>query len=145
MRLNRGMLAPYLKCPDCGQISRQEILFKRAIWIWPLTIGLFLLALALLRRYLYAEAQVLYVAIGIAMLVPVVVGYRLGMRLVAVELQEDRRGGAARWFVPILALIVFSVLFGYYTRDWTNVVVGAVVGSVTLAIFYYLGRRNQVQ
>ena len=41
MTIRRGLLVPYLKCANCGQISRGKINYFSAIWIWPLTISAF--------------------------------------------------------------------------------------------------------
>jgi hypothetical protein len=67
---------------------------------------------------------------------PVFIGYRLGLKLVRVETHEARQSKSHRWVIPAGGLILFSLLFGYYTRDWVNVVIGIIIGLIVWAFFY---------
>jgi hypothetical protein len=55
------MLSTYLKCARCGQISQQTIDLFGAVWIWPLTLSIFVGLLYVLCMHLYSELQILYI------------------------------------------------------------------------------------
>ena len=135
LRINRGLLAPYLKCPECGQVCRQQINFMRAIWIWPLTICFFIAVVYFLRAVLYGETSILYIIAVVATFFPVFIGYRMGLKLVGAEKPEVRQSKSHKWFIPAGGLILLSLLFGYYTRNWSNVVLGIIIGLIFWAFF----------
>jgi hypothetical protein len=144
LRINRGLLTPYLKCPECGQVCRQKINFRRALWIWPLTICFFVAVVYLLRMFLYSEARILYIIAVIVAFFPVFIGYRLGLKLVRVEKPDVRQRKSYKWFIPAGGLVLFSLLFGYYTRDWINVAIGIIVGLIVWAFFYrFFGNKEK--
>jgi len=146
LRISRGLLAPYLKCPQCGQICRQKIYLLRAIWVWPLTVC-FLLAevydLRVFLIFLYHGALILYIMAAVMALFPLFIGLRLGKHLVKVETHALTRSRFRKWFMPTAGLILFSLLFAYYTRDWVNVMIGIIIGLVVWAFFYSFGKRKK--
>jgi len=137
IRINRGLLAPYLKCFNCGQVCRQKIDFMKALWIWPLTICFFVTAIYILRTFLYRAVPILYILVVIVFFYPVFIGYRRGLTLVRVDDNDMRQNKSHKWFIPASGLILFSLLFGYYTRDWVNVVIGIIIGLIVWAFFYH--------
>jgi len=92
MRIRRGFLAPYLKCANCGQISRQKINFFRAIWIWPLTISAFAGITHILQSYLYCESPILYILIVWILLIPFFITLRHGFTLIPIEEKQKEQG-----------------------------------------------------
>jgi len=143
LRINRGLLAPYLKCPKCGQVCRQKIDFMRAIWIWPLTICFFIAVISVLRMFLFSEARILYIIGAVGTLFPVFIGYRMGQKLVGVEKPNVKQSTSHKWFIPVGGLILFSLLFGYYTQDWGNAMIGIIIGLIVWASFYWLTRKGK--
>jgi cell shape-determining protein MreD len=45
--------------------------------------------------------------------------------------------------MPAAGLVLFSLLFGYYTQNWVNVIVGFIIGLLVWAFFYSFGKRNR--
>jgi DNA-directed RNA polymerase subunit RPC12/RpoP len=142
IRINRGLLLPDLKCPNCGQISRQKIDVFSAAWVWPLTLGLFTAFTYVLRSFLYREAPILYILIVIMLFAPFFIGLRRGLKLVSVEKIHMRKSRSIKWVIPLGGIILYSLFWGYYTHDWLNVVLGFSTGMIVWAFFYYLSRRR---
>jgi len=144
MRINRGLLTPFLKCRNCGQISRQKIDFPRAVWIWPITVGVFGLLIYAPRYLTYTGSPVdkLFQFIAFLSLFPFFLSLRSGMKLVVVEDIHAKQNKSTNWFMPLIFILLFSMLFGYYTHDWSNVVIGLIVGILVWAVYFYLSRRN---
>jgi membrane protease YdiL (CAAX protease family) len=93
--------------------------------------------------FLYSEARILYIIAVVAAFFPVFIGYRLGLKLVRVEKPDVRQTKSHKWFIPAGGLILFSLLFGYYTRDWINVVIGIIIGLIVWAFFYRFSRNEE--
>ena len=136
-RINRGLLAPYLKCLGCGQISRAKINFISAVWIWPLSLCLFIVIIYILRTHLFYQLPLLlYTAVVGISLIPVFIGIRRGFKLVKVDDRDTKQSRPYKWLIPISGLALFSLAIGYYTRDWLNVVIGITIGLIVWALFY---------
>ncbi len=143
LRINRGLLTPFLRCPHCGQVSRQQIDIKRAVWLWPLIICFFVAVVYCLRMFLPRDARLLSLLVVVVSLLPVFIGYRFGLRLVSVDKSEARRSRARHWLAPTGGIVLCSLSFGYLTGDWANVVVGVFLGLVVWAFFYHRSRGNK--
>jgi DNA-directed RNA polymerase subunit RPC12/RpoP len=138
MRINRGLLAPYLKCPNCGQVCRQKIVVISALWIWPLTLCFYIAVVYTLRTFLnYKELPILYILVAIVSLFPLFIGYRRGFKLIRVEEDGARQSKSQKWLIPAAGLTLFFLLFGYYTHDWVNVVIGVIINLIVWAVFYH--------
>ena len=142
MRIRRGFLSPYLKCANCGQISRQKINYFRAIWIWPLSISAFAEITHILQSYLYFGSPILYILIVWILLVPFFIALRHGFTLIPIEEKQKEQGRINKWLIPVSVIAIFMLLFGYYTQDWLNVIVGIIIGFGVWAIFYYFSKEN---
>ena len=143
IRIRRGLLAPYLKCANCGQISRAKINYFSAIWIWPLTISAFAGIIYLLRSYLYCELPILYILIVCMLFFPFFIALRHGFTLIPIEEKQKEQGIINKWLIPVSVIAIFMLLFGYYTQDWLNVFVGIIIGFGVWAIFYYFSANRK--
>jgi hypothetical protein len=141
IRINRGLLAPFLTCPHCGQVCRQGIDPLRAIWLWPLTLCFFISAIYVFQG-LYREATVLYITLIIASLFPVIIGIRRGMKLIKVEDCTIKRSRSMKWFLPLVVIAMFSLLWRYYFDDCLNIIIGILVGLIVWAFFYYFSKKK---
>ena len=151
LMINRGLLAPYLKCPECGQVCRQKIDFIRAIWIWPLTICFFIAVIYFLDAFLYNEVLlysvtvVLYIVTVVVALFFVFVGFRMGLKLIRVENPNTRQNKFHKWFIPAGCFILFSLLFGYYTHDWFGVAIGIIIAFIVCVYLYcFSGKEGDI-
>ena len=145
MRINRGLLAPFLKCPNCGQISRTKFDFIRAVWIWPINIGLFALLIYAPRYITYSGSGTdnLFRLMAFLYMFPFFLGLRSGMKLVEVDAASTLKQNKYRkWIVPLFLIILIDMIYGFYTHDWLNVVIGFIVGLIAWGFYYRLSRRN---
>ena len=140
MRIRRGLLVPYYKCQNCAQICRPKINFKSAIWIWPITICYFLAMTYLLRPL---GSTLLYILIVLlVVLLPFFIGLRRGFILVSVDHNKIEKNRFLKWILPATFIILFSLLFAYYTHDWINVFIGVIIGLLAWAFFYYFSGKK---
>jgi hypothetical protein len=95
-----------------------------------------------IRLIIDSKTSVLYIFAIILSLFPVFIGYRSGFRLVRVEEYSTRDNSAYKWVLPVGVLIVFSIVFGYYSHGWTNISIGITVGLIVWIIFYRLTRSK---
>lgn len=139
--INRGLLAPYLKCPHCGQISRPKIEIFIALWVWPLTLILFVIWIHTLRTFFDYKLTILYVLWVILSLIPFIIGLRRGFKLVKVEKENGRPSSLYKWILPLFGLILFSFFWGYYTHNWHNVFIGNVVGFIVWGFYCHFSNK----
>ena len=142
MRIRRGLLQPYLKCPNCGQISKQKIDFYSAIWIWPLTVASFAALIYVLRNFLYRKFPVLYILIVIVLFAPFFIALRRGSKLHPIEETQALQHGKHKWIIPISVIVICGFLLGYLTQDWVNVAIGIVIGLIVWALYYYFSAKK---
>jgi len=137
IRINRGLLAPNLKCPNCGQISRPKIDVLSAAWVWPLTLGLITSIIYVIRTFLYRESQILNFLLVLMSLALFFIGLRRGFKLVPVEENHMSQSILSKWVIPLVVITLSALLLVYDTRDWLNVVLGMSIGLIVFIIFYY--------
>ncbi len=142
MRMNRGLLAPYLKCPNCGQVCQQRIDPLVAIWIWPITIGLFVSVVYLLQRVLYIRATLFYIFLVIVFLFPLMLGIRSGLKLEKIENYNIKLNINRAVILPLIGMAVFAFSYYYCSRDWLNIVLGIIIGFAVWGIYYYFSNIN---
>jgi hypothetical protein len=144
IRINRGLLLPYLKCQNCGQLSQQKIDVLSAAWVWPLSIGLFMAAVYALRNFLNGESHFLYLLIVVMLLAPLFIGLRKGLKLVPVNNNQKSQSMLNKWVIPLICITLCALIFGYYTQDLLNVVMGFSIGLIAWLLFYYRsGKRSK--
>jgi hypothetical protein len=142
MRIRRGFLSPYLKCANCGQISRQKINISSAIWIWPLAIFSWYWLTDILKKSLYCEYQLLYLII-IPLFVPLFIAIKRGCKLVPIQEKQVQKSRANKWIFPIIVILISAFLLGYYTRDWLNILLGLSIGLIVWACYYYFSTKGK--
>lgn len=138
MRIRRGLLSPDLKCPKCGNVSRQTIDVSRAAWIWPLAAGLFAGFIYVLRRFIYHESPGIFVLLVISLFGPFFIALRMGRKLVNIDGILVQQSEAHKWIIPMCAMLITVFLLAYYTHDWLNVVIGLIVW----ACYYYFSKKR---
>jgi hypothetical protein len=147
MRERRGIFSfPRLHCPSCGQICRVKLDWKSAIWAWPFTIVITGAMLYLMRnsnffRSLRHYSEVLYGLSSVIVFIPLFAGLRRGFTLVKVEAGRKAISAKKKWLM-VICLVVFLILLGAYTRNWSNVIIGLIVGFSVYGIFYYFSKKN---
>ncbi len=139
--------AGYLKCQHCGQLSRAKIDFKSALISWPMValyMGLIYYAARTdFLRIIYRNAWWLYFWIVFTIfLIPLFLGIRRGFKLVKVEDDKQVKRTSLRKWLLIIGVTLFLGLFGYYTKNWLNVIIGIVVGTVVYAVFYHFRQKK---
>lgn len=143
MRINRGLFAPYLKCPNCETVCQQKFDIKNAFWAWPIAIG-FLVATGSVPKFsLFHNAPLLYIILVAISLLPVIVFLRRGFRLVKKEDNSIGQNAFYKWFLPLAVIFVFASIFGLVTHDWLNVAFGIIIGFSVWAFFYYYSVRKK--
>ena len=143
IRINRGLLVPYLKCPNCGQIFRSKIEIFTAVWVWPLTLILFAVWIHTLRIFFDHKLTILYILIVMISFIPFFGGFSRGFKLVKVEKEKGGTNSLHKWILPLAALILFSFLLGYYTHNWHNIFIGNFVGFIVWGFYYYFSNRSK--
>jgi hypothetical protein len=146
--VRRGFFsAPHLKCQNCRQLCRAKIHFKSALIVWPITAAYMGLMFYSVRtdfvRNLYKNAWGLYFFLSfLFILMPLFLGIRRGFKLVKV--QDDKKSHETRLHksMPVIASVLFLGLFGYYTNDWSNVVIGIVVAIIAYSFYNYFRRKK---
>jgi len=144
--VRRGFFSrPDLKCQNCGQICRPRTDVSSALIAWPITavyIGLLFYALRTgVFKELYRAVWWLYVLfIILFLLAPLFLSIRRGFKLI--KAQNDRKAEKSRLrkSLPIIGTALFLALFGYYSKDWSNVIIGVVVG---VAVYFVYNQFRQ--
>ena len=143
MQVRRGLLSPDLKCPNCGQVSRIKIDVKRAIWIWPLTIGIFIGLFYILEKFIYNESTITCVLVVFALFLLSRKAIQKGGKLVPIEaVQDDKLRIFKWWIMPLSCMIVSVLLIGYYTQDWIEILFGYSIGLIAWGFFYLFSRKS---
>ena len=73
--------------------------------------------------------------------IPLFAGLRRGFTLVKVEAGRKAISAKKKWLM-VICLVVFLILLGAYTRNWSNVIIGLIVGFSVYGIFYYFSKKN---
>ena len=135
-----GIWVRNLICPECGQICHPKIDAKSALISWSMTIlfvgaTLYVFRTTAFMKYIYNNALLIYILlVWLFMLMPFFVGFRRGFKLVKAK-NERKSFRWLSWFF----ILLFAVVFGVYTQDWTNIIIGFVVFGVVHTIFSYVG------
>jgi hypothetical protein len=62
---------------------------------------------------------------------PFFLGLRSGMKLAEVDdASTMKQNKNSKWIIPLFLIILFDLIFGFYTHDWLNVVIGFIVGLI---------------
>ena len=144
----RGLFsAPYLKCQQCGQLSQSKIDFKSALISWPIVVlymgFMYYAARTDFFRVIYRNAWWLYFWIVFTFfLIPLFLGIRRGFKLVKVKDDKQINKKTLYKWLLIIGATLFLGLFGYYTKNWLNVIIGIVVGTVVYAVFYHFRQKK---
>ena len=143
MRIRRGLSSPDLKCPKCGNISRQKINVSCAIWIWPLAAAFLIGSIQVLRKFIDPIAPAISILLTILLFVPFFIALRKGKILVNIDEIPVQQSGTHKWIMPMCGILISAFLFGYYTRNWLNVAIGLTVGLIVWALFYHSSKRRE--
>jgi hypothetical protein len=146
--IRKGLFsAPDLKCQRCGQISHAKVDFKSAVICWPL-VGLYMVIMHYaLRseffRNINKNAWWLYVVLVFVLyLLPLLTVIRRGFKLVVIQDNSQiKKTSPLRW-LPLLGIILFLSVFGYYTHNWSNVIIGTMVGIIVYSVYYHFRRET---
>jgi len=139
--VRRGLFStPYLKCQQCGQLSRPTIDFKSALISWPVVVLYMGLVYYAVRtdffQDIYRNALWLYLClVFIFFLMPLFLGIRRGLKLVKVQDDKEIKKTRLRKWLLIIGIALFLGLFGYYTNSWSNVIIGIVVAVIVYLVF----------
>lgn len=138
--------APSLKCPYCGQVSRWKVDFPQALLIWIFFLFLIASVVYLSLRFLSNQYPSLNLLVIIFSFLGGIFGFRKGFKLVEVTRRNAESYGTKGTFHIILriaVLLLFFILFGFITGDWTHAAIGLVVLIIVHSAFYFsYWRRN---
>lgn len=96
----------------------------------------------MLRTYLYHRVTIdTYTLLAGPTFFFFFVGLRRGMKLVKIEDSDIKKDNITKWYLPTAVITVFSLLFGYYTHDWPNVLMGIIIGFVVWGFYYCFSRK----
>jgi hypothetical protein len=140
-RINKGLLLPHLKCFYCGHISQQKVDVLNAIWVWPLTLGLFAGVIYALQNITFRESPILYILIVGISLSLFFIGFRKGLKLVSVGKKHAQPKAASIWFMPAFGIASCLLFWGYYTQDWFHVALGIGIGLLIGIFVYYRAKK----
>ncbi len=94
-------------------------------------------------RELYRAAWWLYLLfIFVFLLAPLFLGIRRGLKLIKAE--NDRKAENSRLWksLPIIGAALFLILFGYYSKDWSNVIIGVLVGVAVYLVYNHFRQKK---
>jgi hypothetical protein len=112
-----------------------------AIWIWPLAISVSFGSIYVLRNIFYHEYCIIYIPFA-AILIPLFfIAIRRGFKLVPIETIQSHPGIVSKWVIPMGNAIICSLLIGYYTQDWINILIGFCIGLIVWGFFYYFSEK----
>jgi uncharacterized membrane protein len=127
-------------CPKCDQLCHPTIDVRSALVSWPFTLMIiaavgYVFRTSSFMKDIYNDALLIYIPlVWLFILTPFFVGFRRGFKLVKAEKTE----ASYRW-LSWCFILLFAVLFGIYTQDWTNIVICFIVFAIVHTVFNYLG------
>lgn len=133
--------SPDLKCQNCGQLCRMRINHRI---FWPFIVAYsggfwIILEYAQPFRHVHGAGEWLYFLLFcVVIMIPFfIVIQRGGVTLVALRKGEQDEQEKYNW-VPLVAFVIFALLFGFYTGEWSNILFAIAVNFVVGLVFYFL-------
>ncbi len=147
LQVRRGFFSkPDLKCQQCGQICRSRIDITSALIAWPVTVLYVGSMLYAVRTEFFREFRrelFLYIPfVWLFILAPLFVGLKRGFKIIKVQDANASKKSTILKGLIIGITAVFLILFGYYSKDWSNIIIGVVVGIVVY-LFYNHFRQKE--
>lgn len=148
LQVRRGFFSkPDLKCQQCGHICRSKIDVSSALIAWPITAlytsAMFYTLQTEFFREFRKDFLLLYILfVWLFILAPFFLGLRRGFKLIKVQNESISNKSTIIKNLTAVITAVFLILFGYYSKDWSNVIIGVVVGIVVYLFINHFRLRN---
>jgi len=146
--IRRGFFStPWIRCSNCGTISRATISWSNAFWAWPLS---FLIYKSIpwfqKTRYFknfYKNYSSIYYLFCIFLMIAIFYFMRCGFKLVSVsEVSYHKNSIGKKMFISILLSVsVISVVYLYW-QSWTYFLIILITSIVVNLIFYFFENKQ---
>lgn len=147
-QVRRGFFSkPDFKCQHCGQTCRSRIDFTSALIAWPITALYTSAMLYAVQTEFFREFRkdflLLYIPfVWLFILAPFFLGLRRGLKLIKAQNESVSKKSTILKGLTVVITTAVLILFGYYSKDWSNVIIGVVVGIV-IYLFYNHFRQKE--
>ncbi len=144
-RIKRGIfLSPYVKCSNCGQLCHTKVDWKKALWIYPLTIIILALEIYCLRnivwfKKIYHFSSALYGGLcGALFGLTLSIGLRSGAEFIEVKknILKNPQHYNEKYLIIIIFVLIFCICLGFITGKWMSIILMTGVSLLILMILH---------